>query len=217
MNCAAQIQIQSPNSTQIQGVLGDRLANCLAEAFSSRGWTATPMPVGPADDPNSAKGIIHELKLQAQAVVAANTCGDANQDGKLIVAFVLGGILDDRLAELYGLRDFGAQAGDALLSYIGVLPAYQGYSAPKLAGDRFEISPRTPGQSDEVSLSALLFKRWLSLTDVSSSPNVFIRTRWTIRPVLQLIEAHGFEYCGEFHLDFHGDRQERLVFRRSNT
>ena len=68
---ANRIRLWSPASSQIQGALKEVIATSLAEAFSSREWTRTPMPVGDDSDPNSAQGIIATLGGRARLLLAS--------------------------------------------------------------------------------------------------------------------------------------------------
>ena len=210
------IQVWSPRPEQMQGPLGKATARCLATAFSSREWAATPMPMGDASDPHSARGIIAQLGKQAQVLIG-NVIGDDH--GRTVVGCVLGAVLDRALVDAYGLASYGAQSGDALLAYIGVMPAAQGHRASVLSNNIFRLSSRQsspPSAREGQSLAALLFERWLELSAIECCPRVFVRTRKVLAPIIHLAEKNGFRYRGEFELDFQGERQDRIVFARDN-
>lgn len=211
------IQVWSPRPEQMQGPLGEATARCLATAFSSREWAATPMPLGDDADPHSARGIIAQLGKQAQVLVA-NVVEDDH--GRNVLGCVLGAVLDRTLVDAYGLASYGAQSGDALLAYIGLMPAAQGRRAALLSNNIFELSFRRsglPSIQEGQSLAALLFERWLELSVIESCPRVFVRTRKVLAPIIHLAEKNGFCYRGEFELDFQGERQDRIVFARDNS
>jgi len=211
------IQVWSPRPEQMQGPLGEATANCLATAFSSGEWAATPMPLGDEADPHSARGIIAQLGKQAQALVA-NVVGDDHR--RNVLGCVLGAVLDRTLVDAYGLASYGAQGGDALLAYIGLMPAAQGRRASLLSNNIFELSFRRsglPSIHEGQGLAALLFERWLELSAIESCPRVFVRTRKVLAPIIHLAEKNGFRCRGEFELDFQGERQDRIVFARDNS
>ena len=210
------IQVWSPRPEQMQGPLGEAAARCLATAFSSREWAATPMPLGDASDPHSARGILAQLGKQAQVLIA-NVIGDDH--GRTVLGCVLGAVLDRTLVDAYGLASYGAQGGDALLAYIGLMPAAQGHRASLLSNNIFKLSSRqasSPSPHEGQSLAALLFEKWLELSAIECCPRVFVRTRKVLAPIIHLAETNGFRYRGEFELDFHGERQDRIVFARDN-
>lgn len=210
------IQVWSPRPEQMQGALVEATARCLATAFSSGEWAPTPMPLGDGSDPHSACGIIAQLGKQAQTLVA-NDIGDDH--GPKVIGCVLGAVLDRTLVEAYGLGSYGAQSGDALLAYIGLMPTVQGRRASLLSNNIFELSLRRSGRpsiNEGQSLAALLFERWLELSAIECCPRVFVRTRKVLAPIIHLAEKNGFRYRGEFELDFHGERQDRIIFARDN-
>lgn len=210
------IRVWPPRPDQMQGPLGEATARCLATAFSSGEWAATPMPLGDEADPHSGRGIIAQLGKQAQLLVA-NGVGDDH--GRNVLGCVLGAVLDRTLVDAYGLASYGAQSGDALLAYIGLMPAAQGRRASLLSDNIFELSFRRsglPSVHEGQSLASLLFERWLELSAIESCPRVFVRTRKVLAPIIHLAEKNGFRYRGEFELDFQGDRQDRIVFARDN-
>lgn len=206
------VRLRVPQSTEIQGQLGNAVATCLSSAFSSGIWASSPMRVGHVADRHSARGAIAEFGENAQVLVASDE--DA---GGLLLGCVLGGRLDDNLIAAYSLAPYGAQPGDGLLAYIGIVPSAQGSRVVQRQDDAFEVLRERIGSRrswDEGSLAGLLFTRWLQLSDIAPCPRVFVRTRKAIGPVLHLIEKNGFEYLGRFDLDFNGEQQDRLVFRR---
>ena len=174
------------------------------------------MPVGDSADPHSASGIMAQLS-GGMVVVAIS---DTTDEGSKVVGCVLGSLLDDSLIEGYRLRRFGANDGDGLLAYIGVAPEFQGargfqgrcgYLDEVCAGT--PLSPKPTGSS---SIASVLFSTWLRHPEISPCSAVFVRTRATIRPVLHLLDRHGFEHRGQFELDFRGSVQTRLVYCRRN-
>jgi len=210
------IRVWPPRPDQMQGPVGEATARCLATAFSSGEWAATPMPLGDEADPHSGRGIIAQLGKQAQLLVA-NGVGDDH--GRNVLGCVLGAVLDRTLVDAYGLASYGAQSGDALLAYIGLMPAAQGRRAFLLSDNIFELSFRRsglPSVHEGQSLASLLFERWLELSAIESCPRVFVRTRKVLAPIIHLAEKNGFRYRGEFEMDFQGDRQDRIVFARDN-
>ena len=210
------IQVWSPRPEQMQGFLGEAMAKCLATAFSSGEWAPTPMPLGDEADPHSARGIISQLGHQAQMLVA-NDVGDDH--GPKVLGCVLGAVLDRTLVDAYGLGAYGAQSGDALLAYIGLMPTVQGRRASQLSNSIFELScrrSRLPAIHEGQSLAALLFERWLELPAIECCSRVFVRTRKVLAPIIHLAEKNGFRYRGEFEVSFHGERQDRIVFARDN-
>lgn len=211
------IRIWSPRPEQMQGPLGEAASKCLATAFSSGEWAPTPMPLGDESDPHSARGIIAQLGKQAQVLVA-DVVGDDH--GRNVLGCVMGAVLDRTLVDAYGLASYGAQSGDALLAYIGLMPAAQGRRACLLSNNIFELPFRRsglPSIHEGHSLAALLFERWLELSAIECCPRVFVRTRKVLAPIIHLAEKNGFRYRGEFELDFQGERQDRIVFARDNS
>lgn len=209
------IQVWSPQPEQLQGLLGEATARCLAAAFSSGEWARTPMPLGDASDPHSAQGIIAQLGTRAQVLIA-NDIGDGHS--RNVLACVLGAVLDEALAGAYGLDSYGARNGDALLAYIGLAPAVQGRRAFVRSDNTFELSPSCSTAIREgQSLAALLFEQWLNLPAVECCRRAFVRTRKVLAPIIHLAEKNGFRYRGEFELDFHGERQDRIIFVRDSS
>lgn len=164
------------------------------------------MPLGDLRDRHSARGIIAELGDRAQVLAASDP-----EDGTSVLGCVVGVVLDKDLIDSYCLSEFGAHSGDGLLAYIGILPEVQGGRATRLQDDIFEVRR---GPSADPSLANLLFERWLELPEISVCPNLFVRTRRSIEPVLYLLNKHGFSYRGEFQLSFRGMSQTRMVFGR---
>lgn len=211
--------LSSPRPGDIEGSLEEAIVRCLAAAFGSGVWAKAPMPFGNASDPHSARGIVAQLKARALVLVASATILAEAGERRRVIGCVLGGVLDEGLIDAYRLSAFGAKAGDALLAYIGVEPACQGKRALPLSDRRFAMRSRRlapASRNGGESVAGTLFSRWLALPGVAARPRVFVRTRSVLRPVLHLIDRHGFGLRGKFELDFHGERQERLVFARTN-
>lgn len=217
---AIRMTLSSPAGSEIKGPLEDAIVHCLAAAFGSGVWAQAPMPIGNAADPHSARGIVTQLRARARVLIAGTASRIGSVRRKRIIGCVLGCILDEALIDIYRLGDFAAEAGDALLAYIGVEPGSQGSRMLPLSRGQFAMWPRHHNavidQGGE-SLAGVLFSRWLALPGVAGCPRIFVRTRSVLRPVLHMIEKNGFEYRGKFDLDFHGERQDRIVFVRSNT
>jgi hypothetical protein len=215
----SRITLWSPQSSDIKGPLEDAIVQCLAAAFGSGVWARTPMPTGDSADPHSARGIVAQLRSRARVLLAYadRPIGAVGQNS--IIGCVLGCVLDEALIDMYRIDDYDAKPGDALLAYIGVEPASQGYRAFHLSGNQFALRSRHCNRAKRYrseSLAGVLFARWLALRNVAACPHVFVRTRSVLGPVLHMIEKNGFEYRGQFDLDFHGERQDRMVFARSN-
>ena len=211
------IRIWSPDPDQIHGLLGESIATSLAAAFSSREWSRTPMPIGNCTDPHSARGILAQLAGRSQAVLASEDEPAISLQAQRVVGCVLGGVLDEALIAAYGLQPYGAREGDGLLAYIGVVPAAQGMRLrPHDDGiheaARYRVNRMA--KTDSTSLASLLFSGWLALPIVRSCPAVFVRTRQVPKPIIHLAAKNGFEFSGCFTVDFHGERQDRMVFRR---
>jgi hypothetical protein len=192
------------------------LARCLSSAFSSGIWSATPMPVGCQDDPDSAHGVIHGLGRDAIVVAASRVGSDGEGDGDAVVGCVIGTVLDRSTIRKYGLQPYGARPGDGLLAFIGVAPEAQGSRVISQDGDTAMLTRgRAPERS--LSLARLLFEGWIDTTRVQRCPRVFVRTRRRLRPIQYLSESCGFEFCGKFDMTFRGEQQSRLVYRLDNA
>ena len=177
------------------------------------------MPIGDESDPHSARGIIAALGGRLQVLLASAMEPGITPRAQRVVGFVLGGVLDDQLIDAYGLRAHGARKGDGILAYIGVVPSAQGARLSALDGDIYELTNSRSlavTRSESTSLASLLFSRWLALPAITSCPAVFVRTRQVLKPILHLAAKNGFDYCGSFSLDFHGERQDRMVFKHVN-
>lgn len=214
------IRLRSPHPHQICGLLRDGIVNCLAAAFSSGVWAPTPMPIGDASDPHSAHGILAELGERVQVIVASKTTADPIHEYKEVLGCVVGAVLDESLIDAYGLAPYGACIGDGLLAYIGVAPSAQGSRALQRRVNEFDLRPgqaSAPINQKGDSLASLLFARWLDLSEIEQCPRVFVRTRKVLDPILHLAGKNGFQYLGQFELDFQGERQDRMVFGRSNS
>lgn len=211
----SRVRLQSAHDICGRDELKNAVATCLAAAFGSGVWASSPMPVGDDSEPDSAHGIISEFGENAQTLVAWNT-----DENRPLLGCVVGGVLDENLIAAYGLTGHGAKTGDGLLAYIGVPPSAQGCRLTRLRDNVFEILPNRNSQRHERggdSLAGLLFAQWLRLPAIDRCPHVFVRTREEIGSVIHLIEKNGFEYSGRLDLDFQGDKQDRLVYRRSAT
>ena len=210
------VRVWAPSDAEICGPLWNGIACTLSSAFSSREWVRAPMPIGDAADPHSAAGIMSALFDKGPLIVA--TMDDEREQSQCVLGCVLGGTLDESLIEDYGLAPYGAQPGDAILAYIGVAPSVQGLRGRVRNEEHFEVPARATGaREDSKSLASFLFERWLRHPSVARCPSVFVRTRETIEPILHLAEKNGFAFQGQFELDFRGERQNRLVFRRDQA
>ena len=212
-SCAHRVRVWVPTDTQLCGPLWNAIASTLSCAFSSREWVRAPMPIGDAADPHSATGILSALFGKGPLIVATMDSGPEHT--QRVLGCVLGGTLDESLIQDYGLSPYGAQVGDALLAYIGVAPSAQGLRGRLLDEETVEVpSLATRLRDGSKSLASLLFERWLRHPAVARCPSVYLRTRETIGPILHLAEKNGFDFQGQFELDFQGERQNRLIFRR---
>lgn len=191
------------------------IARCLSKAFSSGLWKASPMPVGPLEDPNSALGIVNGLGPRPVALAARTRARGEERAGELI-GCVLGAVLNDEVIARYGLRPFSAVPGDALLAFIGIVPGAQHVRVNGRTRDECKVV-HGASQHRSVSLARHLFESWLAMQNLHHCPHTFIRTRQQITPILGLCDGNRFSYCGRFELNLHGAVQERLVFRRSNA
>ena len=174
------------------------------------------MAVDDRSDPHSAYRIIAGLGEQTHLLIASTSCKE--DTSRQVLGCVLGGILNRLLIDAYGLGPYGAQTGDGLLAYIGLRPVAQGSRAWFCRDDIFDVRQHQMSTQDPEngeSLASLLFSKWLDLAAITSCSQVFIRTRATITPILHLASKYRFEYCGKFLIDFQGEQQERLVFKRS--
>jgi hypothetical protein len=197
------------------GATALEVATCLSRAFSSGSWATSPMPIGSHDDSNSALGIVNGLGARPVNLAARAIVADGSSKGA-VVGCVLGAILDDEVIARYGLASFSAASGDALLAFIGIVPEAQRIRVSGRGGGTSKVVP--PGRRRRsISLARHLFESWLGRTSVQNCPQIFIRTREQIAPVLHLCSDNGFAYCGRFDLHFRGTVQERLVFRRSTA
>ena len=212
------IRLLTPNARQITTTWREPLAHCLAAAFSSGPWAETPMPLGDAADRNSARGILAELGESAQALLATSAT-DSESSGS-VLGCVIGSALDPNLIDHYGLEPYGARPGDALFAFIGVRPQLQGRRLRPLANGLHQVGNldcRQYSNRSGTSLASLLFSNWLKLPAIRRCPRIFIRTREVLTPIQALAERNGFQFCGKFYVDFHGHRQDRMVYRRSMT
>lgn len=172
------------------------------------------MPVGNTSDPHSARGIIAGLGDRIAGIMVRN---DQTIEQNEILGCVVGGVMSGQLVHDYGLAEFGAEEGDALLAYIGVAPVAQGARALPLGPNTLAIRDGSePAPGSEQSLASFLFRRWLDLAAVRDCPRTFVRTRSVLRPILHMTEENGFEYRGRFQLDFRGEQQDRMIFARRN-
>ncbi|WP_269585124.1 hypothetical protein [Roseibium sp. Sym1] len=163
------------------------------------------MPVGNESDPDSAVGVIS--RLGDRPVVTAAVCMNK------VVGCVLGAVLTPDLIQAYGLDPWQATPGDGLLAFIGIAPDAQGSRVtPGTEGwlllNRHPINP---------SLARYLFEHWLGARELADCPRLFIRTRRRIGAIRYLSDRLGFVECGGFDIDFRGQRQRRLVYRREHA
>lgn len=200
----AALRLVSPPLDDLE--LRHALAECLAEAFSAGLWRATPMPLGVAEDPSTAHGILAGLGATATAVAAKQ---DIEGDNKgRVMGCVVGCIMDQRVVEGYNLQDFGAEPGDGLLAFIGITPEAQGARFHRTQSGRLVADPSAP------SLARHLFQGWLDAPALGACPRLFVRTRRRIRAIRRLSTDNGFQLCGQFETEFRGQTQTRLVYRR---
>ncbi|WP_238368014.1 hypothetical protein [Mesobacterium pallidum] len=150
----------------------------------------------------SALGIIHGFGAQVGMVAARPLDEDA------VIGSAIGSVLDADIIDRYGLADYGARPGDGLLGFIGIVPHAQGR---RYRPADAELLHPDPGGA---SLARLLFDAWLRQVGDRSCERLFIRTRPRIGQVQHLSESFGFELCGRFEVEFHGERQTRLVYCR---
>lgn len=162
------------------------------------------MPIGHGSDPDSARGIISRLG-ENQIVVAA-------RGPDAVLGCILGAILTPDLIQHYGLRSWDAKPGDGFLAFIGIATEAQG-SRVGQRGDGRLVLNRVPGNP---SLARCLFERWLKSPELAECPSLFIRTRRRIGAVRHLIGGFGFSEWGRFPVDFRGQQQYRLVYRRAH-
>lgn len=210
---AHRVRVWAPTDSQLGGPLWNAIACTLSSAFSSREWVRAPMPIGDAADPHSAAGIMSALFGKGPLIVA--TTDVEPEHNPCVLGCVIGGMLDEALIDGYGLSPFGARTGDAILAYIGVAPSAQGLRGRIRNGEVIDVpAPAAGPPADSKSLASFLFESWLRHPAVARCPSVFVRTRETIGPILHLAEKNGFAFQGQFELNFRGERQNRLVFRR---
>lgn len=210
------IRLRAPTADQVAASWREPIAGCLSAAFSTGLWKDTPMPLGDSSDRHSARGILAELGPSVQALVA--TAATETGIPSSILGCVIGSPLNDDLIDQYRLASYGARPGDALFAYIGVRPSLQGCRVQPAKDNRFQLdgrADRADSKRPGASLASLLFSNWLTLPGIRRCPRVFIRTREVLTPIQALAERNGFQYCGKFYLDFHGNRQDRIVYRRS--
>lgn len=213
---ARRVRVWAPTDAQLRGPLWNAIACTLSSAFSSREWVRAPMPIGDGADPHSALGIMSALFGKGPLIVA--TMDTEPEHSPCVLGCVLGGTLDETLIEAYGLSPYGAQVGDAILAYIGVAPWAQGLRGRLQNDQSIEVPALATGpRNSSKSLASFLFERWLRHPAVARRPSVYVRTRETIGPILHLAEKNGFAFRGQFELDFRGERQNRLVYRRSQV
>jgi hypothetical protein len=178
------------------------------------------MPVGDETDPHSAVGIIAGLAEHVQLLLALFDSEAKHRHGKEIRGCVIGTLLREPLLDAYGLREYGAHPGDALLAYIGLVPAAQRsrvYAASDSVVEAATNSSKLPEGCCVHSLASLMFSRWMELPAVRSAPCVFIRTRKVIGPILHLVAKNNFQPCGSFDMNYRGHKQDRMVFRRHSV
>jgi len=217
---ARKVTLWSPHSLQMQPGLRDAVAGCLASAFATGVWAQSPMPMGDAAVPHSARGIVAQLGGQAKTLIVSAAANRRTAHRQTVLACVIGSILDENLIRSYQIARFGARHGDALLAYIGLAPDAQGSRAFPLNAQEYLLSSdRTsaPQEQKGQSLAGLLFARWLELPAIERCPRVFVRTREVLHPIQHLAKKNRFQFCGKFELDFQGERQDRMIFKRFNA
>jgi hypothetical protein len=210
------VKLWSPGPDEITREVLFATAACLSAAFSSGIWAETPVPMGDETDPQSAVGIITRLAEDTQLLLAMVDA--EHSDPQVVCGCVIGTLLSQATVDAYGLRDYGARTGDALLAYIGLVPRAQ-QTKVYVSGDDYVIQGTTA--SSELfdagrvhSLASLMFATWIRLPAIRTSPQIFIRSRLAIGPILHLAVRHGFQFCGKFDMNFRGQKQDRMVFRR---
>jgi hypothetical protein len=178
------------------------------------------MPVGDETDPHSAIGILAGLAEQVQLLLALFEGEGKHNDDREIWGCVIGTLLREPLLDAYGLREYGACPGDALLAYIGLVPAAQRsrvYAADISVIEAGANSSEMPESGCVRSLASLMFTRWMELSAIRSAPRVFIRTRKVIGPIQHLVAKNNFQPCGGFDMNYRGQKQDRMVFRRQTV
>jgi len=211
------IKLWSPGPDEITREVCSGVAACLSAAFSSGVWSETPMPVGDETDPHSAAGIIAGQAECLQLLLARFESEDKHNDDQEILGCVVGTLLREPVLDAYGLREYGARPGDALLAYIGLVPAAQRtrvYVASDSSIKAASHSSDLAGGGCVHSLASLMFTRWMELPAIRSASCVFIRTRIVIGSIQHLAAKHDFQLCGSFDINFRGQKQDRMVFRR---
>jgi hypothetical protein len=175
------------------------------------------MPVGDETDPHSAVGILAGLAEHMQLLLALFEGEGKRNDDQEIWGCVAGALLSESLLDAYGLREYGACPGDALLAYIGLVPAAQRskvYAADVDVLEAATNSSEVPESDCVHSLASLMFTRWMELSAVRSAPCIFIRTRKVIGSIRHLVAKNNFQPCGSFDMNYRGQKQDRMVFRR---
>jgi len=214
---SASLQVWSPTPEflQFDREIRRSVAQCLSDAFSHGLWSSAPMPLGSPADRHSATGILAMLGARVSAVLAslpARAPGHFTRGD--VVGCVVGAILNERLIDAFELRDHGAMLGDALLAYIGIAPSAQGLKVWESESGDIARQPNVARQHRYRALASVLFSRWLELADNRAAPATYMRTRGAIKSIRHLADKHGFQRCGVTHVDFHGEWQERLIYKR---
>lgn len=211
------IKLWSPGPDEITREVCSGVAACLSAAFSSGVWSETPMPVGDETDPHSAAGIIAGQAECLQLLLARFESEDKHNDDQEVLGCVVGTLLREPVLDAYGLREYGARPGDALLAYIGLVPAAQRTRVYVASDSSIKAASHSSDLADGGcvhSLASLMFTRWMELPAIRSASCVFIRTRIVIGSIQHLAAKHDFQLCGSFDINFRGQKQDRMVFRR---
>jgi hypothetical protein len=177
------------------------------------------MPVGDETDPHSAIGILAGMAEHVQLLLALFESEGKHNDDQKIWGCVIGTLLREALLDAYGLREYGARPGDALLAYIGLVPAAQRSRvyAASVSVEAATNSSESPEGGCVHSLASPMFARWMELPAIRSAPCVFIRTRKVIGSILHLVAKNNFQPCGSFDMNYRGQKQDRMVFRRQTV
>jgi hypothetical protein len=177
------------------------------------------MPLGDKTDPHSATGIIAGLAECLQLLLARSESEDENDDQE-VLGCIAGTLLREPDLDTYGLREYGAHPGDAFLAYVGLVPAAQRSKVYVASDSLIKAAPHSSDLADGGcvhSLASLMFTRWMELPAIRSASRVFIRTRTVIGSIQHLAAKHDFQLCGSFDINFRGQKQDRMVFRRQTV
>jgi hypothetical protein len=153
------------------------------------------------------------MLARTPVAVAAYPCDAGSGRRASMIGCTLGAVLDDPVVQAFGLRSFGAEVGDGLLAYIGIVVEARGLRLRPIGNDRLARVGAGPG-ADGISLARCLIDRWVSMPELERCPRIFVRTRSEIPAIVHLCESMGFERRGRLVTTFLGEAQERLVYRR---